>query len=400
MNRLRNPNSVLILLFVGLIAAVPLVQTFMEATQENGEGVIALNVFGEWPTAAGLRAFEDKMETANWAARHSRQWLQAAQFATLKEGGDKVVVCLDGWYFFKPGLKYMLARHEPAAPSNATNDPIAAIIDFRDQLARRGVNLLLMPVPNKDSIYPDRLTPRAQVGATVLAPRTREVMEKLRAANIEMVDLFKEFAEARRKHGPTDPPLYLAQDTHWSPAGVDIAAKAVARRLAELGWAQPGSIEYREKPAPVQRLGDILRMLQAPLIERRVPPENVPAVQIVQGEQSELYKDDVQSEILVLGDSFMRIYQTDIPNSAGFIAHLAKELKQPLLSLVNDGGGATLVREELSSRPFYLNNRKIVVWEFVERDIGIAIKGWPRITLPPIATNLPARQEDVKKDSR
>jgi hypothetical protein len=85
-----------------------------------------------------------------------------------------------------------------------------------------------------------------------------------------------------------------------------------------------------------------------------------------------------------MGDSFMRIYHTDIPNSAGFIAHLAKELKQPLMSIVNDGGGATLVREELSARPIFLNNKKVVVWEFVERDIGMAVKGWTRTRLPAI----------------
>jgi len=140
----------------------------------------------------------------------------------------------------------------------------------------------------------------------------------------------------------------------------------------------------------VRRLGDILRMLQTPLIESHISPENVPAVQVVLGEKEELYKDDVAAEVFVLGDSFMRIYQTDIPTGGGFIAHLAKELKQPLLSLVNDGGGSTLVREEISSRSFYLEKRKVIVWEFVERDIGIGTKGWARVTLPGIATNSPA----------
>ena len=174
------------------------------------------------------------------------------------------------------------------------------------------------------------------------------MLDKLRAANVEVIDLFKEFGEARQQSGSaSQAPLYLAQDTHWSPAGVDLAAKAVARRLTELGWVQPGQVDYRERPAPVQRLGDILRMLQVPLIERRVNPETVSCVQVVRHDSGELYKDAADAEILVLGDSFMRIYQQDQPGAAGFIAHLAKELKQPMMSLVNDGGGSTLVRQEL-----------------------------------------------------
>jgi hypothetical protein len=161
---------------------------------------------------------------------------------------------------------------------------------------------------------------------------------------------------------------------------VDVAAKGVARRLTELGWIKPGSAEYSERAAPVQRIGDILRMLQTPGIERIVPPEKVPCVQVIR-KDGQPYKDEAGAEILVLGDSFMRVYQEDQPTSAGFIAHLAKELKQPMMSLVNDGGGATLVREELRARPMFLNKKKVVVWEFVERDIGLGVKGWQKAQL-------------------
>jgi len=391
MKRLRDPNWVLILLFLGILTAVPIVQTIVE--MRGDEGVLALDLFGERPTAENLRSFEHKLDAANWAGRLSRPWLQFAHFAWLKEGGEKVVVGTQGWYFFKPGLKYMLARPDNAQP-NATNDPVAAIVDFRDQLAARGVRLLVMPVPNKDSIYPDLLTSRAKILRGVLTPGTREVLERLHAADVEVVDLFKEFSAARQRRSDSpEAPLYLAQDTHWSPAGVALAAQVVARRLIELGWIQPGHVEYRERTAPVQRLGDILRMLQTPLIERSINPESVSTVQVVRGEDRRPYRDEADAEILILGDSFMRIYETDIPNSAGFIAHLAKELKQPMMSVVNDGGGSTLVREELCSRPVFLDNKKVVVWEFVERDIGIGIKGWRRMTLPPATAKVPARAD-------
>jgi hypothetical protein len=381
MKRFRDPNWVLILLFVGIIASVPLAQALIEVRQEDG--IRALELFSDWPTAANLRSYEQNIEKASWAGRLSRPWLQFAQFAWLKHGGEKVVVGSSGWYFYKPGLNYMLARPEFAKAANATNNPVAAIVDFRDQLAAYGIHLLVMPVPNKDSIYPDRLTSRAENLREALSPRTREVLDRLHAAQVEVIDLFKEFSQARQQSAATpEVPLYLQQDTHWSPAGVALAAKTVAHRLIALGWVNSGHFEYSELAAPVQRLGDIVRMLQVPMIDRSIKPENVPSVQVVRYDDHQLYKDGIEGEVLVLGDSFMRIYQQDAPTAAGFIAHLAKELKQPMMSLVNDGGGSTLVREELCGRPIFLKNKRVVVWEFVERDIGLGIKGWQKTRLP------------------
>jgi hypothetical protein len=399
MNRLRDPQWVLILMFLGIIASVPLIQLLIEAREEDG--VRAFEVFGQAPTAANLRAYERSMEAANWAARVSRPWIQFAHFAWLKDGGEKAVIGQAGWYFYKPGLNYQLARRPSAKAASTTNDPIAAIVDFRDQLAAHGIRLVVMPVPNKESVYPDRLTARAEPRRGVLAVRTQDLLDTLRAANVEVIDLFKEFGEARQQTGSAfQAPLYLAQDTHWSPAGVALAAKAVARRLLELGWVQPGQVDYRERSAPVQRLGDVLRMLQVPLIERRVDPESVSSVQVARHNSGELYKDAADAEILVLGDSFVRIYQQDEPGAAGFIAHLAKELKQPLMSLVNDGGGSTLVREELRARPAFLKNKKVVLWEFVERDIGLGLGGWKLVRLPTM--DLPSSTAPVKDpvDSR
>jgi hypothetical protein len=253
---------------------------------------------------------------------------------------------------------------------------------------------MIMPVPNKESVYPDRLTPRAEPLCGVLAPRTQDLLDRLRAANVEVIDLFKAFGQARQQTGSaSQAPLYLAQDTHWSPTGVALAAKTVSSRLLELGWLRPGQVDYSERPAPVQRLGDVLRMLQLPLIERCVSPETVPCVQVIRRDNGQLYKEAPEAEILVLGDSFARIYQQDEPGGAGFIAHLAKELKQPLMALVNDGGGSTLVRQELQGRPAFLNRKKVVLWEFVERDIGLGLLGWQLVRLPTAVT--PARPGSV-----
>src|SRR5213083_777607 len=104
----------------------------------------------------------------------------------------------------------MLARPDTAQPSNATNDPVAAIVDFRDQLAARGIQLLVMPVPNKETIYPEKLTSRAVSSEPVIGGDTRALLRELEAARVEVIDLFRDFAQAKTNRDAEN--LYLAQD--------------------------------------------------------------------------------------------------------------------------------------------------------------------------------------------
>ena len=94
------------------------------------------------------------------------------------------------------------------------------------------------------------------------------------------------------------------------------------------------------------------------------------------------YQDDPHSEVLVLGDSFCRIYSQDEPGTAGFVEHLAYELGTAVASIVNDGGASTLVRQQLSRNPNLFANKKVVVWQFVERDIRFGTEGWQIVPLP------------------
>jgi len=109
--------------------------------------------------------------------------------------------------------------------------------------------------------------------------------------------------------------------------------------------------------------------------------------------------------VLVLGDSFCRIYQYPeppslgelpaaagrreetgtkrlLPGSAGFVSHLALALQSPVDAIVSDGGASTEVRRRLSTNPEILEGKKVVVWEFVERDIALGRAGWEDVPLP------------------
>ena len=381
----RDQNWFLTLFFLALIAGVSLTQLAVET--HLGEGPQALEIFQQRPTAQNFRSYEHALEDASWVQKHLRLWAQEAQFSWLKDGGEKVLVGHDDWLFYKPGVQFATERLGIHQDQSTPTDAVTAIVALRDGLSARGVQLIVMPAPNKESIYPNKLTHRAPASGTLVSRDTKALMSGLKAAQVEVIDLFAVFAEAKTASSPS-PPLYLTQDSHWSPAGVKLAAQTVARRLIERDWIKSGSVVYQEKPSAVARVGDLVRMLHVPRIERSTVPESIECVQVLRQGTDEPYQNDPASEILVLGDSFMRIYQSDEPGAAGFLAHLAKELKQPIASIVNDGGASTLVRQELFSRPALLKKKKVVLWEFVERDIRLGTEGWQVVPLPPVSVGL------------
>jgi hypothetical protein len=279
-----------------------------------------------------------------------------------------------------------LTQREPVRTGSFEN-PVEAIRAFRDQLAARGIHLVVIPAPNKESIYPGQLSRRAAGLSLAVCEQTQALLQELRAAGVEVVNLFELFGHAKLVGERAGlPELYLAQDSHWSPAGLQLAAEEVSRRLIARGWIKPGNTLYQTRPTAVRRLGDVVRMMKVPQIEERLEQEEAACVQVLDPHTHTPFDGKrEESSVLVLGDSFLRIFQNDEPGSAGFIAHLARELQQPVASIVNDGGASTLVRQELYRRPALLQNKKVVIWEFVERDIRFGTEGWKTVPLPPSA---------------
>ena len=363
--------------FLAAVGIVPLSQAGLELSR--GSRPQFLDIFAHTPTAPNLRAFEHQLEESSLWAGAVRPYVQYAWFKLLGDAGEKVVMGREGWLFYKPDVRYLV---EPLAPTPAgDDDPASAIVSFRDQLAARGIRLLVMPAPGKPAVYPDRLTRRVEDGGSVHS-HTQELMGRLRQSGVEVVDLFDLFQRLRGAPAGA-PPWYLLRDTHWSGRAARVAAEAVARRIRKLGWIAPGGTSYTLRERRVLRRSDIARMIRVPDIEREYPAEEVVCEQVRDAASGEPYRDDPRSPVLILGDSFLRIYQTDEPRAAGFIAHLARELGMPLASVVNDGGASTLVRQELARRPDLLRGKRLVIWEFVERDVRFGTEGWKPVPLPP-----------------
>lgn len=308
--------------FLALIAFVPLAQL----------------AFGPPPAfhAGSLREFERRLDEDSIFVQRARPAIQQLTYA-LREAGEKVLAHNDGTLFYRQDVRYLT---EPVD----TREAFETILDTHRQLEKRGIRLVVMPIPVKPH------APGRRSAAMELLPR-------LRSSGVEAIDLFAQ------------PREYLKLDTHWTPA----TARALARFAAPLLRIEPGTTQFSEREVRVERRGDLAQMLA---IRSGFAPESVAAWQV------EGPVNDPASPVLVLGDSFLRIFQTDAPRNAGFIAHLAKELRLPVASIVNDGGASTLVRQDLARRSRVLEGKKVVLWEFVERDLRFGAEGWRRVTLP------------------
>jgi hypothetical protein len=344
----------------------------------------------------------------------------------LRDTGAKGVLGRDHWLFYRPDLRYLVDPDRREAgpsdskwvqpPDHSTHRESVerAILRFRDQLKERGIMLVVMPVPGKPSVYPDQVTGRAVGKARQFRSPTLELLDGLQRQGVATVDLFAAFQMARETSGP----LYLARDTHWTPLGAQIASQAVAVKLGEMTLAPANRKEFRTQRVAVTRWGDILDMMQIPGLRGAFAAETAECVQVLDPALGPLVPGasdrpgtycypGQQAAVLVLGDSFCRIYQYPepqslgempgaagtgnpeaagakrlLPGSAGFISHLALALKSPVDAIVSDGGAATDVRRKLSTNPEILEGKHVVVWEFVERDIALGSQGWEDVALP------------------
>lgn len=430
---LRKSELALTVGFVAAVFAVPVGQIAVDL--HGGRHVQFTDVFRRPPTEANLRRYEDALESRSWFQQTLRGPTQRVLLLTLRQTGPKAVLGRGRWLFYRPGVRYLIEPDEPRPPhrdwawARPTRGPtareaaVAAIVRFRDQLRGRGIDLLVVPTPGKASVYPDRLTARCAGRWRRFRSPTEDLLAELAHRGVRAVDLFSLFRELRAEDG--DRLWYLPQDTHWTPAGAERAAEAVARRLRALGWPT-GSADAASLPAGrafgvrtirVRRYGDIVEMMQVGGAREHFGYTDVTCRQVVDAAAGMLVPGRTWHEgayrhpggkarVLVLGDSFSRIYQTReprrlgevlgaadiprapgprryLPGSAGFASHLARALGAPVDYIVSDGGAATDVRRKLSINPEILEHKRVVVWQFAERDVALGAGGWQDVPLPP-----------------
>lgn len=194
--------------------------------------------------APAPRRPHDVAEARLWPERFDRWFadtlglrdaLLAARNGALVDAGVSPTATLDvgagGWVFFRGDGAFESHRGTSPTLHDEVERWVAALEERRARLAERGVRFLFAPVPDKESIYADRLPAAwAQVGPTrldllflALAARTQ----------VDFVDLRPALRTARgADHAAIEDHVYFPRGTHWTHRGACAANVALVTALA------------------------------------------------------------------------------------------------------------------------------------------------------------------------
>lgn len=313
---------------------------------------------------------------------------EAAQLAAEAEtNGRTTILGREGWMYFAPELRHLGAGkfwgESAAEVSRAARadqaDPLPAILDFKEQLDRAGIELLLVPVPPKAVIYPEHVFSAGDAGEGArIDAFHQEFYANLREHGIEVVDLVPEFLERK-----SDLQLYCRQDTHWSGEACVLVAGIIHKIIEDRPWLREVQRQTFVSEDETQAIaGDLVREADGTGVE----PETVRLRVVGNSGASgvEPVAPDPESPVILLGDSHNLVFHSggDMHAfGAGLADQLALVLGFPVDLVAVRGSGATPARINLLRRarqPEYLQKKKLLIWCFSAREFTES-NGWAKV---------------------
>lgn len=396
----------LIALFLLTIISVPAIQVAVELRSPRSSGGLAtFDIYGvlpPWakiravrtagdlwrllPRAAELKAAEEALESESAVSAWLLPRVQSVLTGKLGAGNEQVYLGRDAWLFYRPDVDYITGppfldppqmRHRERV-DQVQPDPVKAIVDFRNQLAARGIDLIAMPVPMKPGMDADKFSARVEGNAPLHNASFTEFKARLENAGVRVFDPGPSMM--RRKNGAS---LYLESDTHWRPDTMEFAAENLAALIPPSTLAPRAPLQLTKKE--ISGLGDVAKMLMLPPSQNLYPPEKITIQEVSSGNAP--WRPSKDADILLLGDSFSNIFSLDAlgwGESAGFAEHLSRALGgRPLDCILRNSDAAYATREilsrDLARGRDRLAGKKLVVWQFAAREL--AFGDWKMIEM-------------------
>lgn len=349
-----------------------------------------------------ISLYETELDDTSIPALMLRSPVQGLMSA-MGVGNEKAYVGRKGWLFFTPGVQALTGKgfldpshlHFRTRTSLDQPDPRKAILDFRDQLKERGIELILVPAPVKPSIHPEYLSARFEGRKEALRNRSMELfLETMAKEGVSVVDPAAAMMSAK-----ASAPQYLKTDTHWTPESMEMVAKMVALEIeSKIG---KGKMTYRVEEQSFTQFGDIATMLKLPDWQATVDEETV-KVKKVLTQDGKGWIPTKNAPVMLLGDSFTNIYHLGPMGwgaQAGFAQHISMASGHPMDLLAQNDAGAKasrqLLMDALKVDPKRLDGVKVVIWEFADREL--AVGDWAPMTLPAKKESAPAPVKQEKK---
>jgi hypothetical protein len=230
-----------------------------------------------------------------------------------------------------------------------------AMADLSRQLRARGIQLLIVPVPAKASIYPEMVDPAYDLakGPNLNVDHGRWI-QSLRDGGVNVLDLTDALWQLKATE-----PVYFAQETHWSQAAMRLAASRIASELQTADPNLPPADTFATRWVPHRRTGDLAHYVI----------DGDPAAGTVQERHLQLIDADApllpgnEAPVLVIGDSFAAQF---VEEGASISQLIMNELGLKVESSAIYGGKAPNILRSLAGKGA-LDGKRAVVMVFTIR---------------------------------
>ena len=184
-----------------------------------------------------------------WHGTVGVQWLGVSTTPRVELGRD-------GWFFM--GEQTMEGHRRIRPFSDFTVRSAAARLERqREWLANHGIHYLVVPVPSKQSIYPERVAEHHATRAHLPSRLDQLIAAVHEDTRVDLIDLRPALSSARAQGSE----VYHRYDLHWNARGAYVGYREIFERLAKRwGRLTPRPPDAFE-PGSVAREGDLARML-------------------------------------------------------------------------------------------------------------------------------------------
>lgn len=238
---------------------------------------------------------------------------------------------------------------------------IGDLARLSDALALQGTTLVYLPVPPKGMTMPDFLPDEARLygfDPEVARRIYQSTLVKLRDAGVMTVDMLTPLTN-------TDPAvdLFFKADFHWTTAGAQRAAQAVASAIAEdADYAGLVTADFETAPAgPEQFVSAMRKLLQKSCVDAlpEAMTETYRTVEVVDADAVvDIFGSNGADTISLVGTSFSEVAQFNFP---GFISQYSGLNVRNLA--ISGGNQFASISSYLTSKSFAEDRPRYLIWE-------------------------------------
>jgi alginate O-acetyltransferase complex protein AlgJ len=296
--------------------------------------------------------FEKSFREALPVSAISRNLWGRIEYTLFRQGHKGVIVGAEGWLFTDEEFSCP-PQHQKNLAEN-----IAYINNAQKIFAQKNTKLAIVLVPAKARILSEALPEN-------LLPGCRENLYKdtlisLKASGIEVADLF-----TAMRASPQRETLYLKTDTHWSPAGAELAAEETAKLVrASFRELDLPETRYSARSGGIKDIpGDLASYIPGIVFPSNRIAGYVSGVSVASADPSQqgLF-DDAAPPVALVGTSY-----SANPNW-NFEGFAKRALKTDILNMADQGLGPFVVMDKYLQSDMWKNTPpRLIVWEIPER---------------------------------